>query len=478
MDHEVFVEEYGAAIEAGQASLLIGTGMSSGAGYPNWADLLEPVAEEFDVPPMTDLPLQAQYIETKAGRDRLSEHLAVAIGAVVPTPLENHVLIAQLGVRDVWTTNYDPLLETADPELGVVERDQDLVDRAGRERRLKKMHGSIPFGATAPVGGRNQLVLSRYDYEHYERTHPRLWRLLQAQFLTSSFLFLGFSMTDPNFEAVFRIARLATADKLMPHYVIMKRPPPDKDDGTFDFQAEEFRKAGVELVEIADYSAITSLLQKLIARTRPAGLFVSGSARKPGDADSTSSETYPTAANHEALDAFAGLLGHSLALASVPSLVAAGDLGARVGYSFLDGLDEYESSRFVLVRRRSDEEIRPPSLRQGQIHFIGDLPDIMRSAALRHVRAVVVLGGGPGTQAEAERAMELGMTVIPVARTGGAAQVLWEEMMADLGQHRAGQRTIDTTVFSLLASDDSQTAIEAATALVQIGLFLPSSGDA
>lgn len=70
MDHEVFVEEYGAAIEAGQASLLIGTGMSSGAGYPNWADLLEPVAEEFDVPPMTDLPLQAQYIETKAGRDR------------------------------------------------------------------------------------------------------------------------------------------------------------------------------------------------------------------------------------------------------------------------------------------------------------------------------------------------------------------------------------------------------------------------
>ncbi len=475
MDHELFVEEYGAAIEAGQASLLIGTGMSSGAGYPNWADLLEPVAEEFDVPPMGDLPLRAQYIETKAGRDRLSEHLAAAIGAVVPIPLENHVLIAQLGVRDVWTTNYDPLLETADPEMGVVERDEDLVDRAGRERRLKKMHGSIPFEAKAPVGGRDQLVLSRDDYEHYERTHPRLWRLLQAQFLTSSFLFVGFSMTDPNFEAVFRIARLATADKLMPHYVIMKRPA---DDGTFDFQAEELRKAGVELVEIADYSAITSLLQKLIARTRPAGLFVSGSARKPGDADSTTSETYPTVANNEPLDAFAGLLGPSLALAGVPSLVAAGDLGARVGYSFLDGLDDYESSRFVLVRRRSDEEIRPQSLRQGQIHFIGELPDIMRSAALRHVRAVVVLGGGPGTQAEAERAMKLGMTVIPVAHTGGAARVLWEEMMADPGQHHAGQRTIDTKVFSLLDSDDSQTAIEAVMALVQIGLFLPSSGDA
>ena len=135
MDHETFIEDYGAAVETGQASLLIGGGISVGAGYPEWAELLEPIAKEFQIPPTADLPLRAQYIENKdGGRERLSEHLAAAIGAVDPVPRENHVLLAQLGIRDTWTTNYDPLIETADSDLTVIQIDEDLVDRAGRLR--------------------------------------------------------------------------------------------------------------------------------------------------------------------------------------------------------------------------------------------------------------------------------------------------------------------------------------------------------
>ncbi len=255
------------------------------------------------------------------------------------------------------------------------------------------------------------MVLSLSDYERYEWTHPRLWRLLQAQFLTSSFLFLGFSMADPNFEAVFRIARLATADKLMPHYAIMKR---SDDDGMFDFRAGDLRRAGVELIEVANYSEITTMLQRLVARTRPAGLFVSGSARTPEDAESTGSGTYPTAASNERLDRFAEVLGYRLADEQVPSVVAAGELGARVGYSYLSRLDPYDPRRFLLVRRRADEDVGPPSLRQGQMQFIGDVPDMLRSAALERVRAVVVLGGGPGTESEVSRALELDMAVTPL----------------------------------------------------------------
>ncbi len=476
MDHAAFTEEFGAAIEAGQASLLIGAGLSAGAGYPEWSELLEPIADEFEIPPMPDLPLQAQYIENKpGGREHLSEHLATTIGAVKPTPLENHVLLAHLGVRDTWTTNYDPLIETADPDVTVIECDEDLVDRAGQRRRLNKMHGSIPHGATQPSGGRDQLVLSRHDYDRYDQTHPRLWRLLQAQFLTSSFLFLGFSMTDPNFDAVFKIARLVTGDKLMPHYAIMKRP--DDDDGTFDLRVDDLRHAGVDLIEVPAYDDITTLLQKLVARTRPAGLFVSGSARNPSDAESADTDTYPTATNSEELDSFAATLGSFLADEEVPSIVAAGDIGAKVGYSFLSELEEYDAARFLLLRRRSPDEVGPPSLRQGQIHFIGEQPDILRTAAFGHVRAVVVLGGGPGTEAEATRALEMGMTVVPIGNTGGAARRIWQAMSADLAEHHVGQRPIDPQQFEDLGSEDVDTAMRAATGLIRIGLFLPPAGD-
>ena len=473
MDVAGFVDQYGVAIEASQASLLVGAGLSMGVGYPSWAALLEPVATEMGVPTgITDLPLLAQYIENKEnGRESLGQHLATKIGGVEPIPLEHHRLLAYLNVRDTWTTNYDPLIETADDSLTVIETDGDLVTRGDYKRRLYKMHGSIPHGSAAPVGGRDQLVLSREDYDQYDRTHPRLWRLLQAQFLTSSFLFLGFSMTDPNFEAVFKIARLTTSERLMPHYAIMKRS--DDDGGLFDHQASNLKRSGVELVEISDYSEITSVLQKLVARTRPSGLFISGSSRTPADPTPPGTDAYPTADTNNTLDQFAIELGKRLAHEEVQSIVAAGHIGAQVGYSFLASLGEYDAKRFLLLRRQSNKEVEPPARRQGRIRFDGEQPNLLREIALERVRAVLIIGGGQGTTEEAQQAFELGMTVIPVSHTGGAAHTIWEEMSDNLDSHTVGQRRIDPEQFQKLGSPDRNVAIQAAIDLVRLGLFLP-----
>lgn len=473
MELEAFVAEYGASIEAGQASLLVGAGISNGAGYPTWDELLAPVAEEFGVPAMDDLPLQAQYIENHlGGRNRLMQHLVDSIGSVGPCALENHTLIAELGIRDTWTTNYDPLLETADPEAQVISKDDELLERAPASRRLHKMHGSIPHGASEPVGGSKHLVLSRRDYENYESTHPRLWRLLQARFLTSSFLFLGFSLTDPNFEAVFRLARQATPDRLMRHYAIMRRPPTDP--RLFELAMADLESAGVTIIEIEQYEEITEILRRLVARTRPASLFVSGSARTPDDEQGSRDADYPTAAGTDELDTVAEMLGARLAHVGVPGLVAAGELGAKVGYRYLAEVDDPDPSRFVLVRRQRDEDLGPPSRRQGQIHFTGGEPGDMRSAVFEKVRAVIVVGGGPGTLGEVRTARDKGMTVVPLPRTGGAARQVWTEIAKALGDHQIGQQPIDPDAFAKLDSADQGEAIQAAVELVQIGLFMPS----
>ncbi|WP_395157272.1 SIR2 family protein [Ilumatobacter sp.] len=475
MNQDQFVEEFGAAIESGQASTLVGAGLSTAAGYPAWGGLVEVVAARFGVPIGHDLPLAAQYVETQpGGKAALIEHLVSEIGGVTPVPTENHYLISQLPIRDHWTTNYDALIESADDDIEVISQDSDFVERRVGVRRLHKMHGSIPNGSPVPVGGRDQIVISRDDYERYEQTHPRFWRLLQGQFLTTSFLFIGFSLTDPNFDAVFRLVRLAISDGVMPHYAIMKRPAPDDDDGTFDLRTSDLQRVGVSIVEVEDYAEITHLLRRLVARTLPAQLFVAGSHRSEIDTTDANAK-YPTADPVAEVTDIAQRLGTQLAIHEIPGIVAAGEVGATVGYSFIDGLETYFHERFTLVRRTKNEELDPPNLRRGQIQFTGEDPTDLRSAVFAQVRGVVVIGGTSGTLNEVEGAGAAGMSVVPLACSGGAARTVYETMQADLAAHRIGQRPIDAEMFELLNSPDIDTAVSAAVGLIKVALFMPSA---
>jgi hypothetical protein len=472
MTPEDLVHAFGAAIDARQGSLLVGAGLSRGAGYPLWADLVAGAAARARVARVQDYPLWAQYIEDAPGGGALLlDEIVERIAAVEPVPLENHRLMVKLPISDFWTTNYDPTIETADPRLDLIEQDTALALRRTGDRRLYKMHGSIPYGATAPVGGRDQLVITRDDYERYpEVTHPRLWRLLQAQFLTSSFLFLGFSFDDPNFAEIFKMIRRAIGDgPLMPHYALMKRSADD--GGQFAAKAHDFGRVGVSVIEIDDYADITSVLRRLVARTLPMRLLVSGSPRTP-DAATWTDGAYPTVATPDDLNELAATVGVALAEADVPGLLAAGELGARVGYSYLQALATYDPNRFVLLRRRDDErDLTPPSRRLGEIRHAGTEPSQLRDRAFESVRCVLVLGGGQGTLDEVRRARETGMSVVPLAVTGGAAEQIWTEMRTDLTKHRIGQQPVPVETFDQLATD-RPAAIAAAIRLVTAGLFM------
>lgn len=474
MQRDRFIEEFGAAIEARQASVLVGAGLSR-PGYPVWLELLRPVAQRYGVAIRDnepDLPQVAQYIANSGGDGVLIEHIVSAVADVTPVPRETHRLLVQLPVRDIWTTNYDSLIETADASIETIARDADFVARRAGERRLYKMHGSIPFGASEPEGGRHQLVISRDDYDRYEQTHPRFWQFLQGQFLTTSFLFLGFSLTDPNFDNVFRLVRRAIVDEVMPHYAIMRRPSAEDDDGTFDHRAADLKRVGISTVEIADYAEVGELVRRLVARTLPARLLVSGSYRAESDPEAAApSDPYPTAPASPEVAEIAQRLGLRLAAAVIPGVVAAGDVGATLGYAFLDGLAKYEPERFTLVRRQRSSDVTPPMRRRGQIYFAGEEPRELRGEVFTKVRAVVVLGGTHGTRDEIGRARDAGMSVVPVARSGGAALAAWQEMSANLTAHQIGQRPIDPDRFAQLNATEIDVAVEAAAHLIAIALF-------
>lgn len=452
---------------------MVGAGLSNGAGFPLWKDLVQRAASQVDIPMVNDFPLWAQYIEGSPGGSAiLLDEIVEQIASVTLKPLENHRLLATLPIGDVWTTNYDALIESAAPNSDVIEQDSDLAAlRPDAAKRVYKMHGSIPHHAKEPVGGRAQLVITRNDFERYaETTHPRLWRLLQAQFLTKSFLFLGFSFDDPNFGEILKMVRRAIeSGPLTHHYVLMKRPADD--EGLFEAKMRDLKLQGVHVVEITDYDEITSILRRLVARTHPMRLLVSGSARNPGQ-PSWSSGTYPTAPTPDDLSALGTLLGEALAAANVPGLLAAGEIGALVGYSYIEALGAYDPSRFILLRRRdSTQDLTPPNRRLGEIRFADTEPSDLRDSAFASVRCVVVIGGGRGTLDEVGRARTQGMAVVPIARSGGAAQQIWAEMRKDLPSHEIGQQPIPVDLFEQLAADQP-TAVAAAVKLVAQGLFM------
>jgi hypothetical protein len=477
MDAEEFIAGYGAAVDSRNATILIGAGMSLAAGYPDWSALLAGLRaglgldDAFD-----DLPLLAQYAEnTDGGRAALVAEICAQLGSITPVPTENHHLIAQLPLQEMWTTNFDPLVEAACPDAAVVELDDDFIEADGARRRLYKMHGSIPPGATEPVGGEANLVISRDDFDRYIQNHPRFWQLLQAQMLTKSFLFVGFSLSDPNFDAVLKLVRMTHAARHVTHYSVLRRPR-DGADG-FDHRARDLRRSGVEVVEVTEHSETTTLLRRLVARTRPARLLVSGSQPGGGGTGTGVGEDgqYPASADlDDHLRELAVTLGRDLADEGV-SLTTANFLGATVGYAMLDALgDAYEPERLKLVRRHKDEPVGAPNQRSGTIVFVGKDPDQLRAHLYTDVRAVLVMGGNQGARNEVEWATENGVGVVPLAAAGGTAREIWDQMRPEVGSLFLGGQPVDPNQFEALGSDEPAHALAAAVALIRQAMYLPA----
>ena len=265
-EHEL-LSQYGSAVRAGNASLFVGAGLSKSAGYPDWSGLVADLRNRADIPDhLEDLPLVAQYftVSTPGGREALESHLLAEMTKKFYPPTDGHRSLARLPVDDIWTTNYDSLLEEVLPGGRVICNEDDLLSRQmPTRRRLTKMHGSLTRGPV--VRWKARPTITRQDYEEYEFKHPRIWSALRASYLTKSFLFLGFSFVDPNIEVMLRLSRTLLNVGAPEHYTIIKRPDRDPDLIQLDdHRVKDLEQSGVAVCEIDDYSQIDNILARLV----------------------------------------------------------------------------------------------------------------------------------------------------------------------------------------------------------------------
>jgi hypothetical protein len=430
------------------------------AGLPSWPKLIEPLIDGLGLTGLCDLALAAEYYEqnTAGGRPRLEEHLAKELSSVT-VPSEGHKLVTTLGVSELWTPNFDPLLETSDPAFTVVNIDDDASAIATGNRVIIKMHGGFSLDGSGTPHWKGRPVITRGDFERYSVEHPRLWAALQASYLTRTMLFLGFSFTDPNIELLLGLARRQGTSSGNHHLAVLRRPTDAAEVIEHNLRVKDLELNGVAVCEIADFDDLVPLLRSLKRRTRPSCLFVAGSG---DDIGPWCDEMGAAIAEHLSWD--------------VASL--GGDAGwlttRRVGIQ-RRATDQYDPSALRLYFRSKPGEPPPPlTERVGTAVFSHHDRHPLVDEVMEGCRAMLLIGGGNRTTEEVDLALELGLGVVPIAASGGAALAAWEAATAAGADSRrllVGGRTADSAIWAQLGSSDVYLARQAATTLLEQAMY-------
>ena len=69
----------------------------------------------------------------------------------------------------------------------------------------------------------DKAVVTRDDYEHYSRDRQLFSTALQGDLVSKTFLFAGFSFTDPNLDHVMSRVRVFLGQNVRTHYCLMRR---------------------------------------------------------------------------------------------------------------------------------------------------------------------------------------------------------------------------------------------------------------
>ena len=202
----------------GRASVMIGAGFSRNADktaptapdLPVWSTLAEKMYD--DLYPLCgtitieeersrlratsgtgSLRLASEY-EAAFGLPRLEKLLQEAILDDAYMPGDVHRLLLDLPWSDIFTTNYDTLLERT--RRDIVDRRYDLVltaqDIPGRMKpRIVKLHGSFP--------SHRPFIITEEHYRTYPKQFAPFVNTVQQSIMENSLCLLGFSGDDPNF---------------------------------------------------------------------------------------------------------------------------------------------------------------------------------------------------------------------------------------------------------------------------------------
>ena len=194
------------AFSENRVSALVGTGFSKNAKainphvqIPLWSQLGQALMKELGIKITKGITcfedpirLSTLYV-AEFGETALYDFLKNKIDDNNFTPDTVHKKFIELNWNNIYTTNYDTLIEQADQltlkKYSVVKKDTDfpLLPKP----RIVKLHGSFP--ADTPF------IMTEEQFRTYPQKHSIFVNSVQQSFIEDTIVLLGFSGADPNF---------------------------------------------------------------------------------------------------------------------------------------------------------------------------------------------------------------------------------------------------------------------------------------
>lgn len=252
----------------GGASLMVGAGFSKNAEGignrktpPDWSELAKAMYDELYCKPIDEDKVEnwkEQRLIKTSGKNTLhlaEEYIAFFDRNKMNTLIENniaddmfvpgelHKRLLRLNWKDIFTTNYDTLLERTNDDIFPFKSYrvvvvQENLPGSGTEHRIIKLHGSIP--------GVRPYIISEEDFRCYPKKSAAFVNTVQQALIETTLCMVGFSGDDPNFLSWHGWMHDNLKENCPQVYLI----------GLFDNMNESerdiFRKRKIALVDLSD----------------------------------------------------------------------------------------------------------------------------------------------------------------------------------------------------------------------------------
>lgn len=242
-----------------QASLFVGAGFSKNALVkpggklpPDWNQLGDLFiarvrgheADSSDRAYASVLRL-AEEVEIQHGRAALNKIIKIAVNDDMLEPSIAHDKLMALPWNDVYTTNYDTLLERSADRLGRQDkRGYTIITNSadvgtGSSPLLMKLHGDINIPRS--------VIITEEDYRTYPVKHQAMISSIQNTIMRGTLILIGFSGNDPNFLQWLGWVKDALKSNQRPVYLLSLDDLPSATRNTF-------KKKKVVVVDIKHFA--------------------------------------------------------------------------------------------------------------------------------------------------------------------------------------------------------------------------------
>lgn len=246
-----YLNEIAERLWTNRAAIMVGSGFSKNASadYPDWNQLGDIFYERVygtkpdprDCKYMNVMRL-AEEVESAIGRPALENLIRSSIPDECVEPSKLHTKLLELPWVDVFTTNYDTLLDRASSKIST--RRYELVTNKedipyATKPRIVKLHGSFP--------SERPFVITEEDYRRYPDDYSPFVNTVQQSLLENTICLIGFSGNDPNFlKWIGWIRDNLGIDQMQKIYLV----------GLFHFSIARIQllaKRGIVVVDMAHY---------------------------------------------------------------------------------------------------------------------------------------------------------------------------------------------------------------------------------